>query len=88
MLLHHIHSELLLVHSLQVDLMAHGVRHCLALWLAEEQNERHVQSRYISAEVKPFPFFFVHPPGRSHRLPFTGLMQDCTFSPLDAGSAR
>ncbi|TNN32421.1 hypothetical protein EYF80_057421 [Liparis tanakae] len=25
------HSELLLVHSLQVALMAHGVRHCLAL---------------------------------------------------------
>lgn len=35
MLLHHIHSELLLVHSLQVALMAHGVLHCLALWLAE-----------------------------------------------------
>lgn len=36
MLLHHMHSELLLlVHSLHVALMAHGVRHCLALWLAE-----------------------------------------------------
>lgn len=36
MLLHHMHSELLLVHSLHVERMAHGVRHCLALWLAEE----------------------------------------------------
>lgn len=37
MLLHHMHSELVLVHSLQVDLMAQGVRQGLALWLAEEQ---------------------------------------------------
>ncbi|KAF3845135.1 hypothetical protein F7725_008298, partial [Dissostichus mawsoni] len=34
MLLHHMHSELPLVHSLHKALMAHGVRHCLALWLA------------------------------------------------------
>lgn len=45
MLLHHIHSELLLVHSLQVVLMAHGVRHCLALWLAEE-NHQEVMFKY------------------------------------------
>lgn len=36
MLLHHMHSELELVHSLQVDLVAQGVRQGLALWLAEE----------------------------------------------------
>lgn len=37
MLLHHMHSELVLVHSLQVDLRAQGVRQGLALWLAEGQ---------------------------------------------------
>lgn len=51
MLLHHIHSELLLlVHSLQVDLMAHGVRHCLALWLAEE----HFQKDYDKSSAEIF----------------------------------
>lgn len=40
MLLHHMHSELLLVHSLQVLLRAQGVRHCLALWLAARHGHR------------------------------------------------
>lgn len=36
MLLHHMHSELVLVHSLQVALKAQGVRQGLALWLAAQ----------------------------------------------------
>jgi len=34
MLLHHMHSELPLVHSPQTVRRAQGVRHCLALWFA------------------------------------------------------
>ena len=43
MLLHHMHSELLLVHSLQLERSAQGVRHCLALRLAEERGRRDSQ---------------------------------------------
>lgn len=87
MLLHHMHSELVLVHSLQVDLMAQGVRQGLALWLAEEhtaftgENQQRPSSGSKNTAAQA-------PPGRSHRLPFTGLMQDCAFRLLDAGSAR
>lgn len=40
MLLHHMHSELLLVHSPHAVRKAHGVRHCLALWFAEDETQK------------------------------------------------
>lgn len=44
MLLHHMHSELPLVHSPHAARKAHGVRHCLALWFAGKQTqERHLE---------------------------------------------
>lgn len=54
MLLHHMHSELLLVHSLQVALMAHGVRHCLALWLAEGTTISTSSALQVSFSVNVF----------------------------------
>lgn len=54
MLLHHMHSELLLlVHSLQVVLMAQGVRHCLALWLAAQHNTHSILVRLPLCDDKP-----------------------------------
>ena len=50
MLLHHMHSELLLVHSLHAVRRAHGVRHCLALWFAGNQAKK----GHWSARIKDF----------------------------------
>lgn len=86
MLLHHMHSELVLVHSLQVALRAQGVRQGLALWLAEEQRAGRGKQTPAEAFLRAAPP--LNPPGRSHRLPLTGLMQDCAFRLLEAGSAR
>lgn len=85
MLLHHMHSELVLVHSPQVDLMAQGVRQGLALWLAEGHQALKQQEKR-RGDTHPHPP--TNTPGRSHRLPFTGLMQDWAFRLLDADSAR
>lgn len=68
MLLHHMHSELLLVHSPQAVRKAHGVRHCLALWFAEDETQKghcdhppcQLRSKTVQMKTDPLSYYEIN----------------------------